>query len=61
MQLIERESELSTLSTYLEDIRTGAGTLALVGGEAGAGTGPTMRRPTSCSTPAAGSIASRRW
>src|SRR6478752_1408051 len=37
MQLIERESELSTLSTYLENIRTGAGTLALVGGEAGAG------------------------
>ena len=37
MQLIEREPELSTLSTYLEDIRTGAGTLALVGGEAGAG------------------------
>jgi predicted ATPase len=37
MQLIERESELSTLLTYLENIRTGAGTLALVGGEAGAG------------------------
>jgi AAA ATPase domain len=37
MHLIERESELATLSTYLEDIRTGSGTLALVGGEAGAG------------------------
>lgn len=37
MQLVERESEFATLSTYLEDIRTGSGTLALVGGEAGAG------------------------
>lgn len=37
MGLIERESELAALSRYLEDIRTGSGTIALVGGEAGAG------------------------
>ncbi len=37
MQLIERESQLAALSEDLEEIRTGSGVLALVGGEAGAG------------------------
>jgi predicted ATPase len=37
MRLVERGPQLAALSEYLEDTRDGAGTLALVGGEAGAG------------------------
>ena len=37
MRLVEREPQLAALSEYLQDARDGRGTLALIGGEAGAG------------------------